>query len=30
MKKFLKECWDTFKQIQEIRAKAILNGHHWY
>jgi len=30
MKQFFKDFWEAFKQVQEIRAQAIANGHHWY
>jgi hypothetical protein len=30
MKQFFKDVWNTIKEVQEIRAKAIANGHHWY
>jgi hypothetical protein len=30
MIKYLKMCWETFKEVQDLRAKAILKGHHWY
>lgn len=30
MKKFLKEFWETFKEVRELQAKAIVKGHYWY
>lgn len=30
MIKYLRACWETLKEIQDLRAKAILKGHHWY
>jgi len=30
MKQFIKDCWETIKRIQEIKAKAVSSGQHWY
>lgn len=30
MKQFLKDCWEAFKEVQSLRAQAVVKGHHWY
>ena len=30
MKKFFKDIYEAIKHVQELRAKAISAGAHWY
>jgi hypothetical protein len=30
MKQFFKDLWEAIKITQELRAKAIAAGAHWY
>ena len=30
MKQFIKDVWEAIKLAQEVKAKAVIAGAHWY